>query len=64
MPLRAGFRVGLRDEAGPKANSWFLPSMGQNDEAVTQARRGREGDPLSTGLNGNWDHEVGVDTLS
>jgi TolB-like protein/Tfp pilus assembly protein PilF len=33
--------------------SWFLPSMGRNDEAVAEARRGLELDPVSTGMNGN-----------
>jgi serine/threonine protein kinase/Tfp pilus assembly protein PilF len=33
--------------------SWFLPSMGRNDEAVAQARRALEPDPISTALNGN-----------
>lgn len=33
--------------------SWFLPSMGRNDEAVAEARRVLQIDPLSTGDNGN-----------
>jgi tetratricopeptide (TPR) repeat protein len=33
--------------------SWFLPVMGRGDEAVAQAKRGLQTDPLSTGLNGN-----------
>jgi TolB-like protein/Tfp pilus assembly protein PilF len=33
--------------------SWFLPSMGRGDEAVAEARRALQTDPLSTGLNGN-----------
>ncbi|MGB8538627.1 MAG: protein kinase [Acidobacteriaceae bacterium] len=33
--------------------SWFLPSMGRNDEAVSQARLLLQEDPLSTGGNGN-----------
>jgi eukaryotic-like serine/threonine-protein kinase len=33
--------------------SWFLPSMGRNDEAVDQARQQVRAAPLSTGANGN-----------
>jgi eukaryotic-like serine/threonine-protein kinase len=33
--------------------SWFLPIMGRGDEAVAEAKRGLQTDPLSTGLNGN-----------
>ena len=33
--------------------SWFLPSMGRNDEAVAEAERALRTDPISTGLNGN-----------
>ena len=33
--------------------SWFLPTMGRGDEAVAEAKRGLQIDPLSTGLNGN-----------
>jgi eukaryotic-like serine/threonine-protein kinase len=33
--------------------SWFLPIMGRGDEAIAQAKRGLQSDPLSTGLNGN-----------
>jgi serine/threonine protein kinase/Flp pilus assembly protein TadD len=33
--------------------SWFLPSMGRNDEAVAVARQGLALGPVSTGLNGN-----------
>ena len=33
--------------------SWFLPTMGRGHEAVAEARRGLQTDPLSTGLNGN-----------
>ena len=33
--------------------SWFLPIIGRGDEAIAEARRGLQIDPLSTGLNGN-----------
>jgi tetratricopeptide (TPR) repeat protein len=33
--------------------SWFLPIMGRGDEAVAEAKRGLQTDPLSNGLNGN-----------
>ena len=33
--------------------SWFLPIMGRGDEAIAEAKRGLQTDPLSTGLNGN-----------
>jgi len=33
--------------------SWFLASMGRNDQAVEEARRLLQMDPLSTGGNGN-----------
>ena len=33
--------------------SWFLPIMDRGDEAVAEAKRGLQTDPLSTGLNGN-----------
>ncbi len=33
--------------------SWFLPIIGRGDEAVAEAKRGLQTDPLSTGLNGN-----------
>ncbi|HEY2472700.1 MAG TPA: protein kinase [Terracidiphilus sp.] len=33
--------------------SWFLPIMGRGDEAIAEAKRGLQIDPLSTGLNGN-----------
>ena len=33
--------------------SWFLPSMGRNDQAVEEARRLLQMDPLATGGNGN-----------
>jgi serine/threonine-protein kinase len=33
--------------------SWFLPIIGRGDEAIAEASRGLQIDPLSTGLNGN-----------
>jgi tetratricopeptide (TPR) repeat protein len=33
--------------------SWFLAPMGRADEAINEARRPLQTDPLSTGLNGN-----------
>jgi TolB-like protein/Tfp pilus assembly protein PilF len=33
--------------------SWFLPIIGRGDEAIAEAKRGLQIDPLSTGLNGN-----------
>ena len=33
--------------------SWFLPSMGRNDQAIEEARRLLQMDPLGTGGNGN-----------
>ena len=33
--------------------SWFLPIMGRAGEAIAEAKRGLQIDPLSTGLNGN-----------
>lgn len=33
--------------------SWFLPIMDRGAEAVAEAKRGLQTDPLSTGLNGN-----------
>jgi TolB-like protein/Tfp pilus assembly protein PilF len=33
--------------------SWFLPIIGRGDEAIAEAKRGLQMDPLSTGLNGN-----------
>ncbi len=33
--------------------SWFLPIMGRGDEAIAEAKRGLQIDPISTGLNGN-----------
>lgn len=33
--------------------SWFLPIVGRGDEAIAEARRGLQIDPLSTSMNGN-----------
>jgi TolB-like protein/tRNA A-37 threonylcarbamoyl transferase component Bud32/cytochrome c-type biogenesis protein CcmH/NrfG len=33
--------------------SWFLPIMGCGNQAIAEAKRGLQTDPLSTGLNGN-----------
>ena len=47
--------IELNPDSGdaPGYYSWFLPIMGRVDEAVAEAKRGLQIDPLSTGLNGN-----------